>query len=70
VARKRGRAAAWAYRVCLLVLLCAAAAGSGAVSAEAPAAPTRGGRAGGTAVPEAIPSRTLGIAAQDSWLGN
>lgn len=69
VARKRSRAAAWAYRICLLALLCAAASGGGAVSAEPPALR---GPAGVHAIPvsEATPSRTLGIAAQDSWLGD
>jgi hypothetical protein len=70
VARKRSRAAAWACRVCLLVALFAAAAGNGAVSAEPPEFPTRRPAAvPAIAVSEAVPSRTLGIAAQDSWLG-
>jgi hypothetical protein len=67
VARKRNRSAAWAVRVCLLAALFAAASRGGAVLAEPPAARTRGPGAG--AIAEAAPSRTLGIAAQDSWLG-
>jgi hypothetical protein len=56
--------------VCLLVALFAAAAGNGAVSAEPPEFPTRRPAAvPAIAVSEAVPSRTLGIAAQDSWLG-
>jgi hypothetical protein len=66
VARKRDRAAAWAVRVCLLAALFAAASGGGAVSAE----PPLGSRPAPTApIVEATPSRTHGIAAQDSWLG-
>ena len=71
MASKRSRAAAWACRVCLLAALFAAAAGNGAVSAEPAASPAlrRPAGAPGIAVSRAVPSRTLGIAAQDSWLG-
>ena len=66
MARKRSRAAAWAVRVCLLAALFAAASGGGAVSAEPS---LRSGTAPSAPIVEATPSRTLGIAAQDSWLG-
>jgi hypothetical protein len=49
----------------------AAASGGGALSAEPPSAPAlRGPAAPAAAIAEAVPSRTLGIAAQDSWLGD
>jgi hypothetical protein len=71
VASDRGRAGAWARRAGLFVALCAAAAGDGAVSAEPPAVRARG-RSHAAASPalEAAPSRALGIAAQDNWLGD
>jgi len=51
-----------------LAALFAAASGGGAVLAEPPAArPLR--RAAAAPIADATPSRTLGIAAQDSWLG-
>jgi hypothetical protein len=69
VASKRSRSAAGAVRVCLLAALFAAASGGGAVLAEPPAARTPRGPAS-VGIAEATPSRTLGIAAQDSWLGD
>jgi hypothetical protein len=67
----------WAGRIGLLVALCGSAVGGDAVSAQPPAVPERGGPAHVTPVPHAAsapfeqaPSRTLGIAAQDSWLGD
>ena len=71
MASDRDRAGAWARRVGLFVALCAVTAGNGAASAEPPAAPERGRlQAEPSPAPEAAPSRALGIAAQDNWLGD
>jgi hypothetical protein len=71
VASERNRAAGWAVRIGLLLALGAAAIGGDAVSAQPPAVPERGlpPRAASPAA-EHTPSRTLGIAAQDNWLGD
>ncbi len=71
MASKRNRAVAWAGRACLLAALMTAASGGGAVSAEPPAprGPQEPAGASARIVPDTLPSRTLGILAQDSWLG-
>ncbi|MET0555583.1 MAG: hypothetical protein ABW221_21255 [Vicinamibacteria bacterium] len=71
MASEWSRAARWAGRIGLFVALGAAAVGGDAVSAQPPAVPERGLPApAALAVSERVPVRTLGIAAQDNWLGD